>query len=391
MKEKETELHTNETPNASEKVIEKPMQSDPDFESSETPAVGEKGAPVSSFDKKKKIRLLVCILAAIVNIVFIVLCYTYLAATKQTLVFTITAIVIVVATVVVIVLAFIALFLKWETTFKLSITALYIEAIFLIAYYALNESGILASVNSADDMVYYINNSGGVAEVIFVLANFLQVTIIPIPSTITTTAGALLFEGIWKPLYLTVIGLVIGSMFAFFLGRVFGVRFANWLVGEKTIAKYKAMTKGRDKIVLFYMFLFPFFPDDFLCILAGMTNYTYLGFFLLQVFSRTIGTLVTILIAKGLLSIPFYGWWIALWVLLIALVIVLLIYTIKYSEQIENFIMKVIDKLTFGLMRKKKEKEAAAQDGESTVDKSVSPSLDLSESVDVSREEGDKK
>ena len=230
----------------------------------------------------------------------------------------------------------------------------------MIVYFALNKSGLLSSINSADDVVNYINNSGGVAEVIFVLANFLQVTIIPIPSTITTTAGALLFEGIWKPLYLTVIGLVIGSMFAFFLGRVLGVRFANWLVGEKTIAKYKAMTKGRDKIVLFYMFIFPFFPDDFLCILAGMTNYTYIGFFFLQVFSRTLGTLTTILIAKGIVSIPFYGWWLALWAVIIILVIVLLIYTIKYSEKIEQFVMKVIDKLTFGLTSKKRlEKESA--------------------------------
>ncbi len=390
MKDSETELHTNDSQSREEEgeIVEPAAGEDRTRTSSDN---AEQSAPAPFFDKKRKIRLLVCIIAAIINVVFIILSYNYFSELMGSYVFTITAIVIVVATAAVIILASIALFRNWETTFKLSITVLYIEAIFLIVYYLLNRSGFLASVNSADDVYNYINNSGGVAEIIFILANFLQVTIIPIPSTITTTAGALLFEGIWKPLYLTVIGLVVGSMFAFFLGRVFGVRFANWLVGEKTIAKYKAMTKGRDKIVLFYMFLFPFFPDDFLCILAGMTNYTYLGFFLLQVFSRTIGTLVTILMTKGILSIPMHGWWIALWVVIIALVIILFVYTIKYSEKIENFIMKIIDKLTFGLIKKKKEKEVTAEgDVENAVNK-MTDSREGPVESNVSTEQGDKK
>ena len=356
MKDNERQLHKDTLPEEAETPAEK-TQSIADNGETGSPAEVSKTEEKTeekdtSFNKKKKIRLLVSAIAAIITMTFFGLSYTFFSVMTMSIVF--------VACVGVIALAVVSLFRDWDTPYKLSITALYIGAVFLIGYFALNKSGLLSSIDSADDVVNYINNSGGVAEVIFVLANFLQVTIIPIPSTITTTAGALLFEGIWKPLYLTVIGLVIGSMFAFFLGRVLGVRFANWLVGEKTIAKYKAMTKGRDKIVLFYMFIFPFFPDDFLCILAGMTNYTYIGFFFLQVFSRTLGTLTTILIAKGIVSIPFYGWWLALWAVIIILVIVLLIYTIKYSEKIEQFVMKIIDKLTFGLTSKKRlEKESA--------------------------------
>ncbi len=307
-----------------------------------------------TWNKKRIIRFLICIFALTLTVTFLALSYAYLSVMVLAIVF--------VAIVGLAALAFTALFRNWETVYKLSITTFYIGAVFLVVYFALHRSGFMASVNSADDVVDYINNSGGLAEVIFVLINFLQVTIIPIPSTITTTAGAILFEGIWKPLYLTVIGLVVGSMFAFFLGKVFGVRFANWLVGEKTIKKYREMTKGRDKIVLFYMFIFPFFPDDFLCILAGMTNYTYVGFFFLQVFCRTIGVLTTILITKGVVSIPFYGWWLLLWAVIIVLVVVLFILTIKYSDKIEAFIMKLIDKLTFGHANKKKlQKQQAAE------------------------------
>ena len=306
-------------------------------------SAGENAEPIkreTAPANKRGTRLSVSVLAAVVTLLFLVLSYPYFTIMTTSICF--------VVAVAIISLAFVAIFRKWDTVFKLSITALYIAAVCLIVYFALGKSGLLSSIDSADDIVSYINHSGGVAEVIFVLVNFLQVTIIPIPSTITTTAGAILFDGIWKPLYLTVIGLVVGSMFAFFLGRVFGVRFANWLVGEKTIAKYKEMTKGRDKVVLFYMFIFPFFPDDFLCILAGMTNYSYLGFFLLQIFSRTLGTLTTILITKGIVSIPFHGWWLLLWAFIVVAVILLLIFTVKYSDRIEKWVMKLIDKLTFG-------------------------------------------
>ena len=323
----------------------------------------DKDTKVVSTPKQRRIRLLISIIAAAIVATFIGLSIEFFTTMVTSVVF--------VVAVVIVALAIVSIYREWDTAYKLSITALYIAAVCLIVYFALSKVGLFDSINTADDVVNYINHSGGVAEVIFVAANFLQVTIIPIPSTITTTAGAILFEGIWKPLYLTVIGLVLGSMFAFFLGRVFGVRFANWLVGEKTIKKYHELTKGRDKVVLFYMFVFPFFPDDFLCILAGMTNYTYIGFFLLQIFTRTLGTLVTILLTKGIVSIPLEGGWLALWAVIIIAVVVLLIYTIKYSDKLERASMKIIDALTFGLtsrLRKKKEAAAVAENAQQTAE-----------------------
>ena len=306
--------------------------------------------------KQQGIRLGVTLAASVITLLFFGLSFFYFTDTVAALIFAVL--------VGLVALAIVSIYKNWETAFKLSVTALYIAALFLIGFYAFSKSGLFKRIDSTSDLISYINNSGGIAEVVFILINFLQVTIVPIPSSITTTAGAILFNGIWKPLYLTVIGLVVGSMFAFFLGRVFGVRFANWLVGAKTIEKYKQMTKGKDKIVLFYMFLFPFFPDDFLCILAGMTSYTYLGFFLLQVFSRTIGTLTTILLTKGIVSIPLHGWWLLLWGLIIILVIVFLILTIKYSDKIEVFVMKLIDKLTFGRTSKRRAEQKAPVEGE---------------------------
>lgn len=305
------------------------------------------GKAPPKFGKKHAIRLAITLAASAIALTFFGLSYSYFSFNLSAIIFA--------GLVAIVAFGIVAIYKDWETPYKLTVTALYIAAVFLIGYFAMQKSALFDKIHSTEDFVNYINNSGGVAEWVFIFVNFLQVTIVPIPSSITTTAGAILFEGIWKPLYLTVIGILAGSMFAFFLGRVFGVRFANWLVGAKTIEKYRQMTKGRDKIVLFYMFLFPFFPDDFLCILAGMTDYTYLGFFLMQVFCRTIGTLTTILLAKGIVSIPLQGWWLLLWGFIIILVIVLLVLTVKYSDKIESFIMHLIDKLTFGYTKRRRD------------------------------------
>ena len=338
-----------------EKQTEVATESSVETQNAASPESEEKG--MQKFGKKHAIRLAITLAASSIALTFYGLSYSYFTFNISAIIFA--------GLVAVVAFGIVALYKDWETPYKLTVTTIYIAAVMLIGYFAMQKSGLFDKIHSSEDFVDYINNSGGVAEWVFLFVNFLQVTIVPIPSSITTTAGAILFEGIWKPLYLTVIGILVGSMFAFFLGRVFGVRFANWLVGEKTIEKYKKMTKGRDKIVLFYMFLFPFFPDDFLCILAGMTDYTYFGFFLMQVFCRTIGTLTTILLAKGILNIPLQGWWLLLWGVLIILVIVLLVFTIKYSDRIEAFIMRFIDKLTFGYTKRRRDaKENGSADAE---------------------------
>lgn len=358
MSEKEDQEKVKE-----EDLPSEPLQAEKDEGGGETPVEKKKA------DKKQWTRLLFTLIASAVALAFFGLSYYFFTFNVSAIIFA--------TLVAVIAFTIVAVFKEWETPFKLSVTAVYIAAVLLVVYFIMHKSGLFNSIHSTEDFVEYINNSGGVAEVVFVMINFLQVTFVPIPSSITITAGAVLFDGIWKPLYLSVIGILAGSMLAFFLGRVFGVRFANWLVGEKAIAKYKKMTKGRDKIVLFYMFLFPFFPDDFLCILAGMTDYTYLGFFLMQVFCRTAGALTTISIAKGIVSIPLQGWWLLLWGFIIVLVITLFVLTLKYSDKIEEFMMKLIDKLTFGYSKKrrmeKEKRDEAAEIAAAKTEEGISP------------------
>ncbi len=204
----------------------------------------------------------------------------------------------------------------------------------------------------------FLAKYGNISAIVFIIVQFLQVTIVPIPSAITTLAGVALF-GVWKSFLLSSVGVIGGSMFAFFLGKKLGSKLFVWIGGQDSYEKYLQMVKGRDKFMLFLMFLLPFFPDDFLCILAGVTTMTYGGFFLMMILVRPVTILALSGVFKGLVMIPFSGLGIVAWVVVIAVVVGLFVVGWKYGENIENKMIGVCDKIKNKLFSKHKQRKTA--------------------------------
>ncbi len=245
-----------------------------------------------------------------------------------------------------------------DSGYKFSMTCVIVALVVASVMIGLQRSGFLSRFDTTEELLDFIrNNSGSIPEIVFVIIQFAQVTLIPIPSTITTVCAALLFGtetitfwGWLKPTLLACAGSILGSMLAFWLGRVFGMRIINWILGKEAVEKYQKIVKGKDKLLLFFMFLFPFFPDDTLCIFAGLTNMSYLGFFAMQIFCRFVGVGVTVAMAQfgdGFLGlVPFSGWGIPVWIFTVLAVIVLLYLTFKYSSKIEQSLYRFISKIT---------------------------------------------
>lgn len=184
------------------------------------------------------------------------------------------------------------------------------------------------------------------SKLIFLILSFLQVTFIPIPSTITTVAGVALF-GKSVGFVLSLIGQVCGSMVAFWLGRVFGAKLIIWIVGKDAYDKYLAIIKGRDKIVILFMLLFPFFPDDIICMFAGLTTFMGLAFFLIIVFSRVITIGYTTLGIEFLDTVQGLGvWTCVIYVAVAAIVVLVLIAIWKKGDVLERKMLGFIDKIT---------------------------------------------
>lgn len=54
--------------------------------------------------------------------------------------------------------------------------------------------------------------------------------------------------------------------------------------------------------------LFPFFPDDALCMLAGLTNIPLGRFVVIMALSRPWGLIVAALMGSGSISLPIWAW-----------------------------------------------------------------------------------
>ncbi len=229
-------------------------------------------------------------------------------------------------------------FMRKRKSFIHKIFALSVGLIAVITFflYVLKVSGLLDKIDSVEKLREYIQSFGGYAVILFILLQFLQVVVLPIPSFITVGAGVLLF-GPFKGAIFSVIGIILGSIVAFFIGKFFGFRVAKWLVGEDSLNKGLKAIKGKDKIVLTFMFLFPFFPDDVLCFVAGITTISPTYFIIMIVIVRIITVFVSSYSMNNSI-IPYDTWWgILLWIMFFALTLIITFIIYRKGEEIEAF------------------------------------------------------
>lgn len=228
-------------------------------------------------------------------------------------------------------------------------------AFFLLFYL----TGWYKYFDSTEKIEAIINSGGGVwSRTIFFAIQFIQVTFIPVPAMLTTIAGVLLF-GPWQTVLLSIPAVVLGSMFAFFLGRKIGSPIINWVAGGKEEAnKWKTML-SKGKYMFFLMMLFPLFPDDILCMVAGVTNISWTFFIVTNIITRTINNFVMCFLTSGSI-IPFSGWGIPVWIVLGIIMIILFVLSIKYQKNIELFLTNIANKMS----KKHKNKKTKLQKSE---------------------------
>ncbi len=239
-----------------------------------------------------------------------------------------------------------------------------------ICYYVILKYDLMTKFNSTDKIQTFLSKYGAYAGIIFIIIQFLQVTLIPLPAALTTMAGVALF-GFWPTFLYSVVGMMIGSMLAFYLGRKFGVKLIIWLFGKNAYNKYIKITQGKDKVVLTLMFLFPFFPDDLLCIVAGITDMKYWQFFIIMLITRPINILIMEGAFKGFSSIPLTGYGIPIWIAIIFIALVAVVLAFKFSSKLESALMSFFNKISSKFTRKEKvENEKIYSKSKSCYDKS---------------------
>lgn len=237
------------------------------------------------------------------------------------------------------VLTLIFLRINKKFVYKILYVSVILIACAAFLLYLLKITGFFDKIDSVEAFRKYIESFGNFAIIMFILLQFLQVVVLPIPSFITVGAGVLLFGPFRGSVY-SCIGIICGSLAAFFIGRVFGYKVASWLVGKEDLDKALKFVKGKDKAVLTFMFIFPFFPDDLLCFVAGITSMSTLYFTVMIFITRIVSVFVSSYSMNNSI-IPFNTWWgLLLWGVVIAATIALTVLIYKKGDKVQKFFAK---------------------------------------------------
>lgn len=175
-------------------------------------------------------------------------------------------------------------FLPFLKLFLLSVLAM---IILVGLYFLFRATGWLGKFSNVQELKRIILSAGFFSYFVFVALQFLQVTVLPLPSSLTTIVGVILF-GPFVAFGLSLLAILLGSLFAYYLGKTFGIRMLNWAIGEKKTLQMQNLSK-KGNILFFFMMLFPLFPDDILCIWAGVSNMNFRFFLVTNLITRTIG------------------------------------------------------------------------------------------------------
>lgn len=234
--------------------------------------------------------------------------------------------------------------LKFTKIYKALVALLIFEVTIMAIYVALFYSGLLSNFTSIESTRDWFASFGVWSWVIFFLIQVAQVVILPIPAQFTTIAGVLIFGG-WTAFLISAIAVILGSIIAFALGRSLGVKVAIKVSSKETVDKYRNLLTKKGILLLPIMFIFPLFPDDLLCFIAGTTNMSWLYFLIVTLLTRTFGIGCICLFGSGDI-IPFSGWGIPVWIVLGILLLLVAFILLKHQDKITNWIINVFGKKT---------------------------------------------
>lgn len=237
-----------------------------------------------------------------------------------------------------------------ESIIKLAVSLCVIGGVVLGVYLLMRHFGLTELTR--EELGDYIKSFGIVGPLVYIVVTFLQVTFIPLPGAVTILAGNYVFGAFWSFLY-SYIGMLGGSLFAFFLGRKLGRKFVNWVAGDpKKVDDWLKKLKGRENVLLFFMFFLPLFPDDVLCAIAGILPISWIGFILMQLVTRFTSIGSTLLFMSGEV-IPYEGWGLVFLGVGIVLCLVAFIIAFKNAEKINLWFESFIDRV----FKRKKQKD----------------------------------
>ena len=222
---------------------------------------------------------------------------------------------------------------------RILLTVLTVAALLAAGGYALWKNGFFEKINSVEALREVIAGTGMWAGGVYFALQMMTVIIAPIPSNISMMAGAQAL-GFWPAMILGVLAVGVGSVIVFLAARALGKKAVQRFLDKGVMDKYLPIIEEKQDMFLFLTMLFPFFPDDALCMLAGLTNIPLGRFVVIMALSRPWGLIVAALMGSGSISLPIWAW-----AVIGVAGLFIFYFAMKYSAQIEEALLRFVRKI----------------------------------------------
>jgi uncharacterized membrane protein YdjX (TVP38/TMEM64 family) len=179
----------------------------------------------------------------------------------------------------------------------------------------------------------FFDSFGDWEQAFFIFVQILQVFFAPIPGQLTGFLGGFLF-GFWHGLFLTMLGLTIGSFLAIGLSRLLRDYLVQKFVPENILKQFDYLIEKGGLMTFFMIFLLPAFPDDAVCFIAGLTRLSLSKLVIVCVLGRLPGMAVLTFAGTAIDT----DLQIAQIILGVAMVISIVIWF--FEEEITNYVKK---------------------------------------------------
>lgn len=158
----------------------------------------------------------------------------------------------------------------------------------------------------------WIGQFGVLGPAVFVLIQIIQVVVTPISHYTVGVIGGFLY-GPWLGGLLNWIGRVAGHSIAFYLSRRYGRSLMNRFIDESTRQRFDRLVGGNNPgsvqlIILFLIFFLPFFPDDEISYIVGLSRMPFRSFIIAALLGHTGGALSLAYAGSGIDTNDFLFW-----------------------------------------------------------------------------------
>jgi uncharacterized membrane protein YdjX (TVP38/TMEM64 family) len=148
---------------------------------------------------------------------------------------------------------------------------------------------LVAFFGSPERIGSWVKGAGIVAPLAFMLIQIIQVVVFVIPGEVAQIAGGYLFGPFLGTVY-SIIGITVGSVVNFVLGRKLGVPFVTGLFGAEKTEKFETLTSSpKAQVGFFLLFVVPGIPKDILCYVAGISRMRLPAFLAVSMIGRLPG------------------------------------------------------------------------------------------------------